>query len=350
MKIFAVLAFVTFGGVMAIPLVFANGDAPAPMQTGCLSDPTAVISAGELEAILATIRARESGGDYGARAMGSTASGAYQFVDGTWASYGDYPHAWMAPPGVQDAKARESILGILATYGGDVSAVPVVWYLGHLPAAGDAEWDTVPGSANRLTPRQYQAAWLEQHAQISSEPPAGTPPCASVQAGSGPTASADGSWAFPADGSLFGSAPVDKPHHDYPAWDWGIPEGTTIYAMRGGEIASVTTWAYNSFDHPCGQGSSCSPCGMGVTIVDDAGTRWTYCHGSQLLVDVGDPVAAGTPILSSGNTGRSTGPHLHIAIRTSDGQRRCPQPLLRSLRDLGVGISPADLPTSGCSD
>jgi murein DD-endopeptidase MepM/ murein hydrolase activator NlpD len=342
---------------IAFPVLFATGDAPGPNPVGCFAPGTLQVDMG---AILATVRARESGADYTAHATGSTASGAYQFVDGTWAGYGGYPSAGLAPPGVQDAKAAEHVKGILDANHGDVTTVPVVWYIGYVPSLGDPAWDRVPGPAgvNRLTPRQYQAQWLVAYRQQLADAPSSSvasPPSAlpgsAVTTGcavDGRGTEVAGGWAYPGPADLFAHATVDNPHHDYPAWDWPIPEGTTIYAVHGGQVASISTWARNWYDQPCRPGERCSRCGVGVTIVDAQGARWNYCHGTQLDVDVGETVAAGTPIMTSGNTGRSTTPHLHLGIRTADGQARCPQPLLASLRDRSAALDPADLPTSGC--
>jgi hypothetical protein len=123
----------------------------------------------ELAVILATIRTLESGGDYTAAAGSSTASGAYQFLDSTWAGYGGYRRAMDAPPAVQDAKAAAWATAILQRNGGDVTSVPVSWYIGHVPVGG--EWDTVPAyPGNTLTPREYQQRWLAQYAELSGRP------------------------------------------------------------------------------------------------------------------------------------------------------------------------------------
>lgn len=53
------------------------------------------------------VMARESGGDIRAENPVSTASGKWQFIDGTWAGFGGYAHASDAPEAVQDARARE---------------------------------------------------------------------------------------------------------------------------------------------------------------------------------------------------------------------------------------------------
>jgi hypothetical protein len=342
MKLVAVPVIALVGLLAAFPVLFATGDATLT--------PACVGGGGDVASILATIRTLESGGDYTAQAAGSSASGAYQFLDSTWAGYGGYTRAADAPPATQDAKAGEYVQSILDANHGDVSAVPVVWYLGHVPPDGAPEWDQVPApdAGNALTPREYQQRWLaeydhQRHAGTSGSSSASCPGGGSVPA------FADG-YADPGPPSLFDTADVDAPHHDFPAWDWPIPLDTPIYAVHGGQVVAVTTFAHNWWDWNCDTNSAgCDSCGIGVTIVDDAGTQWTYCHGSALHTQPGDTVTAGTQILSSGNTGSSTGPHVHIQITTTDGQLRCPQPLLRTLRDENHGLDPASLATSGCT-
>ena len=56
----------------------------------------------------------------------------------------------------------------------------------------------------------------------------------------------------------------------------------------------------------------------------------SYCHLSQQLVNIDDYVNAGTNIAVSGNTGASTGPHLHITAR-KDGKAFNPAILLEYL-------------------
>jgi murein DD-endopeptidase MepM/ murein hydrolase activator NlpD len=107
---------------------------------------------------------------------------------------------------------------------------------------------------------------------------------------------------------------LTKPHHDYPAADIPVPQGSPVYAVTGGQILAVT--ALNS------------TCGNGIVLAGNDGFRYIFCHGSQLLVTAGQSVVVGQTIMLSGSTGDATGPHLHFGVETAAGKNMCPQPLL----------------------
>ena len=88
--------------------------------------------------------------------------------------------------------------------------------------------------------------------------------------------------------------------------DYSAVIGTTVYAPADGEIANV--W-------------SDSRCGNGVKIKHEDGTKTLYCHLNKALVNKGDKIGAGCPIAETGNTGHSTGPHLHYAMQDSAGKK-----------------------------
>lgn len=81
--------------------------------------------------------------------------------------------------------------------------------------------------------------------------------------------------------------------------DWATPIGTAVMASSGGTVAKA------------GWGS-----GYGyVVYINHADGRQTrYGHLSKILVKPGDYVKQGQKIALSGNTGRSTGPHVHFEI------------------------------------
>ena len=64
--------------------------------------------------------------------------------------------------------------------------------------------------------------------------------------------------------------------------------------------------------------------GKSVTVVHDDDLTTTYHHLDTQDVTKGDIVEAGQQIGTSGNTGRSTGPHLHIEARKG-GKRVDPE-------------------------
>lgn len=94
--------------------------------------------------------------------------------------------------------------------------------------------------------------------------------------------------------------------------DVGVPEGTTVRASRGGQVVTAG-WV--------GGYGNC------VIIDHGDGVCTRYGHLSQVLVSVGQYVDQGEQIALSGNTGRSTGPHLHFEIRIN-GEPTDPLPYL----------------------
>ncbi len=91
-----------------------------------------------------------------------------------------------------------------------------------------------------------------------------------------------------------------EPHHGV---DVAVPRGTRIRAAGGGTVAQA------GFDPEYG---------LFVLIDHPAGYRTMYGHTSRLLVSAGSSVDAGEVIALSGNTGRSTAPHLHFEKRRGD--------------------------------
>lgn len=84
--------------------------------------------ADDLERFLAALRQQESGGNYKAYNP-SGASGAYQFLDSTWANYKGYRRAMDAPPEIQDERARQLAQSYYNQFG-SWEAVAKAWYAG----------------------------------------------------------------------------------------------------------------------------------------------------------------------------------------------------------------------------
>lgn len=82
--------------------------------------------------------------------------------------------------------------------------------------------------------------------------------------------------------------------------DFAMPVGTDVKAADGGKV--IFSGVQNGY-------------GNIVIINHENGYETRYAHNSKLLVQVGDRVYKGQSIAKSGNTGRSTGPHLHFEVR-----------------------------------
>lgn len=94
--------------------------------------------------------------------------------------------------------------------------------------------------------------------------------------------------------------------------DVGVPIGTTVRASRAGQVITAG-WVG----------------GYGNCVIIDHGDGVTtrYGHLSEVTVSVGQYVDQGQQVALSGNTGRSTGPHLHFEIRIN-GEPVDPLPYL----------------------
>lgn len=130
-----------------------------------------------------------------------------------------------------------------------------------------------------------------------------------------------------------------KPHHDYAAADIPVPTGTPVYSMTQGKVIKAPN------------GTTSGGFGLGVTIDAGNGVVFYYGHGIDggaiPGVKVGDTVQPGQLIMHSGNTGRSSGPHLHLEIRI-DNTKYCPQNLFVGIAE-GTVPALSSLPRSGCS-
>lgn len=91
--------------------------------------------------------------------------------------------------------------------------------------------------------------------------------------------------------------------HGFNAVDLATAQGTPIRAAAAGTVIVAKTGGWNG-----GYGNY-------IVIKHKNGTQTLYAHTSSNSVGVGASVAAGETIGRVGNTGRSTGPHLHFEVR-----------------------------------
>ncbi len=113
--------------------------------------------------------------------------------------------------------------------------------------------------------------------------------------------------------------PVTKTKKFHNGVDMPVVVGTPLYAAQDGTIVAATE-----------NGVS----GKYVILEHAGGIRTAYCHLSELPAkSAGDTVEKGEIFGKSGNTGRSTGPHLHFILRV-DGDPIDPLPFRRAQRQL----------------
>jgi murein DD-endopeptidase MepM/ murein hydrolase activator NlpD len=113
-----------------------------------------------------------------------------------------------------------------------------------------------------------------------------------------------------------------------------VGSGTAYYAITNGRVVLTSLG---------------SGCGLGVILYGNDGVEYTFCHGSRQDVANGATVSAGQRLGLTGNTGHSSGPHLHVQIQYPGNVLRCPQQFVNALANGAALPSVKTLPTSGCS-
>ena len=101
--------------------------------------------------------------------------------------------------------------------------------------------------------------------------------------------------------------------------------------------APMYTPEYAAADGVVLRAGSASGFGLAVYILHESGDVTVYGHMDSITVTAGDYVEAGDTIALLGNTGQSTGPHLHFEVRQGGESGTSIDPL-GWLRDRGVDI------------
>jgi len=104
---------------------------------------------------------------------------------------------------------------------------------------------------------------------------------------------------------VFDNFKQDRGTHTHAGIDIAIPEGTKILSPVNGKVHKIA-------NDPTGYGKY-------ITVKGNDGMFYRYAHLNGTSAHVGQNVGVGTTIGVSGNTGRSTGAHLHLEIRKTDG-------------------------------
>ncbi len=107
--------------------------------------------------------------------------------------------------------------------------------------------------------------------------------------------------------------------NDEYAYDFAVPIGTRVRAIRGGTVLRVRFVSPPGSSCANGGGSSCANFANTVEVRHDDGTVGLYMHLSRPMATVGARVAQGDVLGLSGNSGYSTGPHVHVQVQANCG-------------------------------
>jgi hypothetical protein len=129
------------------------------------------------------------------------------------------------------------------------------------------------------------------------------------------------------------------------AIDFEMPVGTGVHAARGGTVMDVAADYYRAAPETVDPDA---PANI-VRVLHDDGTMGLYGHLQlhSIRVVPGQHVDRGEYIADSGNTGFTTGPHLHFAVQRNDQGRIVSVPVqFAALDGSGAPVQRGDTPTA----
>ncbi len=131
------------------------------------------------------------------------------------------------------------------------------------------------------------------------------------QAAAGKAEDLEKSWTSPIEGDYALSATYgnsgDRWASGHSGQDFAVDTGTPVHAAHSGTVVKAG-----------GNGAGDGPAyGNAIVIKHDDDTFTQYAHLSEVDVKVGQKVSTNDEIGLSGNSGNSSGPHLHFEIRTT---------------------------------
>lgn len=180
-------------------------------------------------------------------------------------------------------KKGDTLRSIAKKYKGDIDEIIAYNDLGEDTVLAIGDTLIIPNGEQATSPAIKTAPRPSSSARFASYP------------------SYDGYYLFPLQ-----SGKRSQGLHGHNGVDYGAPRGTTVYAAADG-VVKVSNYRSGN---PWFGGY-----GNYIMIEHPNGTQTLYAHLSAVDVSVGDTVSKGQTIGKTGNTGRSTGPHLHFEVR-----------------------------------
>lgn len=139
-----------------------------------------------------------------------------------------------------------------------------------------------------------------------------------------------GHWSGTHERPLLGCRFADPNYNSHVGADFPVNAGTPVHATMGGKVV----WAAEN-----------GAWGL-LVVVENNGYQTWFAHNESQSVQVGDIIQAGQAVGASGNTGNSTGPHVHYGIKQFSG----PDDQAGTWLNPELFFSPEDVIAWGCSE